>query len=205
MTPPLLFPRTFNLSKQEKKAWVHLWRTIGYLLGIDEEHNICSSVEQAETIVYDIVFDEILPGLKTPPKEYKYMADAFCEGYNLFLQNSPIPHVITIELSTFMVVGIFYQFLQECFQGKSEKEIDEMDERVKKLVPRTYQDWPEWLKQERTYKRNLQMRLFLLNNNILLKSDMLRSVSNKLGLSLVHTCIERLSEMDMGHFRNAVA
>jgi hypothetical protein len=44
-----------RLSDRERDDYTHLWRYIGYLMGISEEHNPCSSYERARATLESIV------------------------------------------------------------------------------------------------------------------------------------------------------
>lgn len=41
-----------TLSTSEQDAFIHAWRYIGYLLGMDDNVNPCTSIEQAHAFLY---------------------------------------------------------------------------------------------------------------------------------------------------------
>lgn len=49
------------LTERERMAYLHLWRYIGYLIGVREEHNPCSSVHRARGTVESIVLHLLHP------------------------------------------------------------------------------------------------------------------------------------------------
>merc|ERR1712146_294518 len=51
----------FSLSVQDKENYLHLWRTIGYYIGVKEEHNKCIHVNLAYGTVESIVLHLLYP------------------------------------------------------------------------------------------------------------------------------------------------
>lgn len=49
------------LTDHERTAYLHLWRYIGYLIGVREEHNPCSSITRARGAVESIVLHLLHP------------------------------------------------------------------------------------------------------------------------------------------------
>jgi len=83
----ILHPDDFGIprpSPSELSDYVFLWRCIGYLLGIDDEYNICSDgLQTAQDICRSIETELVLPGLMQPPPEFHRMTDAYIDGLNL--------------------------------------------------------------------------------------------------------------------------
>jgi hypothetical protein len=82
----ILHPDAFGISQpatNELSDYVFFWRGIGYLLGIDDEYNICThGLEVAQDICRSIETEIVLPGLYQPPSEFHRMTDAYIEGMN---------------------------------------------------------------------------------------------------------------------------
>ena len=49
------------LTRREKEAYLHLWRYIGYLIGVKEEINPCTSIERAQGAVESVVLHLLHP------------------------------------------------------------------------------------------------------------------------------------------------
>jgi hypothetical protein len=50
-----------SLSREDKEAYIHLWRYIGYLIGVNEDLNPCVTVEKAGGLIESIVIHLIHP------------------------------------------------------------------------------------------------------------------------------------------------
>ncbi len=86
---PVLYPREFGIhcTISDLEDYIHFWRGIGYLLGIDDQFNICSG-NYAETflICKDIETLLMLPAGENPCKEFNTLANAYCGGINLMVK-----------------------------------------------------------------------------------------------------------------------
>jgi hypothetical protein len=51
----------FPLSAEEEDAYIHLWRYIGYLIGIQEEYNVCTDARQANGATESVVLHLLHP------------------------------------------------------------------------------------------------------------------------------------------------
>ncbi len=83
---PVLYPRGFGIicTLSDLEDYIHFWRGIGYLLGIEDRFNICSG-NYAETflICKDIETLLMVPAGENPAKEFDMLASAYCDGINL--------------------------------------------------------------------------------------------------------------------------
>ena len=82
----ILHPRRCGIrcTESELDDFVYVWRWIGYLLGIQDDYNVCvGGYRQAYTICKAIEMEIILPSLANPPKDYEPMANAFLYGVEL--------------------------------------------------------------------------------------------------------------------------
>ncbi|CAH1792368.1 unnamed protein product [Owenia fusiformis] len=71
-------------TKEDLEDYVFYWRGIGYLLGIDDQYNICSNgLEESTAICKEIERKLLLPALENPPKDFQKMLDAYITGNNL--------------------------------------------------------------------------------------------------------------------------
>lgn len=72
-----LFPKKLAIdwTKRDMECFIHFWRCIGYLLGMEEEYNICKgSYDDVLLLFNDILENEIKPGIKNPKEESVQMA-----------------------------------------------------------------------------------------------------------------------------------
>ena len=84
----LLYSSQFGISccRSELDDYVFFWRVLGYLFGVDDRYNICSSgLDSAIATCKEIETEVMSKGLRNPPDGWKEMADAYISGVNLFL------------------------------------------------------------------------------------------------------------------------
>lgn len=84
--PMISHPELFGASETDLEHYVFLWRCIGYLLGIDDRYNVCSSgLESARAIYRQVWNGLVLPGLHEPTAHFHQMTDAYIGGLNSLL------------------------------------------------------------------------------------------------------------------------
>lgn len=85
-----VYPSSYGLGKlteSELEAYIHFWRGIGHILGIEDEYNICrGNYEETIQICKEIEDNVLMEGLRNPPPHSEAMADAFCNGVNGLLR-----------------------------------------------------------------------------------------------------------------------
>lgn len=82
----ILYPDKIGIhcSTCDLDDYVYFWRWIGYLLGIDDNYNICiGGYEQAYETCRAINQKVLVPSLHNPPAQFYPMAHAFVDGMNL--------------------------------------------------------------------------------------------------------------------------
>ncbi|XP_022165470.1 uncharacterized protein LOC111030339 isoform X1 [Myzus persicae] len=68
-------------TEEDERALLHFWRTIGYLLGIQDKYNLCSgSLEEVRGTCALILRDVYAPGLLNPPPRFEHMVEALLDG-----------------------------------------------------------------------------------------------------------------------------
>ncbi|KAL5238004.1 hypothetical protein ACI65C_005414 [Semiaphis heraclei] len=68
-------------TEEDERAIIHFWRTIGYLLGIQDKYNLCSgSLEEVRGTCALILRDVYAPGLTNPPPRFEQMVEALLDG-----------------------------------------------------------------------------------------------------------------------------
>ncbi|XP_050439003.1 rubber oxygenase-like isoform X2 [Adelges cooleyi] len=68
-------------SEEDEFAIVHFWRTIGYMLGIQDKYNLCQGTLEEVRGVCAVVLDDVYaPGLKQPPKGFQRMLESLLDG-----------------------------------------------------------------------------------------------------------------------------
>ena len=94
----VLYPRQFGIdcSVSDQEDYIHFWRGIGYLLGIQDNFNMCSGTYTETLQICKDIEEHNLPELRNPPKESHSMAKAFSDGINLFFK-VPVSSVAAIH------------------------------------------------------------------------------------------------------------
>ncbi|KAK3924178.1 Rubber oxygenase [Frankliniella fusca] len=72
-----------DVSDREILDFAHVWRTIGFLIGIDERYNICqfdTDLSCTVRVFEGICSKWLAPALITPPKEFAPMSRALLDG-----------------------------------------------------------------------------------------------------------------------------
>lgn len=84
----VMYPKQFGIRSDgdDLEDYVYFWRWIGYLLGVDDDNNICrNSLEEARTICHEVEDVILYPALQSPPLHFHDMAKALTDGVNLLL------------------------------------------------------------------------------------------------------------------------
>lgn len=80
----LIFPRMFgvhNATRDELDSFAHLWRAIGYLLGIEDRFNLCSGdLETVQRRVHDVLDYWLKPLMRYVSQDWIHMARSLTEG-----------------------------------------------------------------------------------------------------------------------------
>lgn len=87
----VMYPRQFGVraTARELDDYVFFWRGIGYLLGIEDEYNVCSGgYEESKALCREIEERIVVEKLFQPPPHFGVMADAYIDGANLPLKFS---------------------------------------------------------------------------------------------------------------------
>jgi hypothetical protein len=82
----VMYPKHFGIScsKSDLEDYIHFWRGIGYLLGIDDKYNLCQgNYDETYSICKEIETETIIPALDNPPSDFKMMVGAFIAGSNI--------------------------------------------------------------------------------------------------------------------------
>ncbi|XP_023223792.1 uncharacterized protein LOC111625012 [Centruroides sculpturatus] len=72
-----LFPTKLAIdwNKEDTECFLHFWRCIGYLLGMEDQYNICKESYQNITSLFNEILEkEIKPNIKKPLEESVQMA-----------------------------------------------------------------------------------------------------------------------------------
>ena len=91
---PLLYPEKLGMARatdQELEGFVHLWRCLGWVLGIDDRYNFCQqdSLPEARRWSSYFVQNLILPTLKISLRdEYEQMGRVVLKGANNYFPYS---------------------------------------------------------------------------------------------------------------------
>lgn len=78
---PVVFPERLGLSAEGQEDFLHFWRVMGHLLGIQERFNVCrENVEECRQLCKLIVDRVFVPCLKAPPADFQHMSSSLLEG-----------------------------------------------------------------------------------------------------------------------------
>ena len=81
----VMYPSQFGVkcTESDLEDYIHLWRGLGYLLGIDDRYNICSgSFHDTKNIVKEIEQKLLVPALLDRPEHFDLMSNAYVDGLN---------------------------------------------------------------------------------------------------------------------------
>lgn len=80
----VLYPKQFGIhdaDDEDLEAFCHLWRGIGYLLGIEDKYNFCrGSLQDVRQRTEDFIEHWVKPNLRTVTPEWEHMMMCLYEG-----------------------------------------------------------------------------------------------------------------------------
>lgn len=92
-------------SEGDLQDWIYLWRCFGYILGIEDEMNVCSSYEQAVYTFEQLFLENGEKLIFSPPTDKQLvLATAYCQGATV---NSYMP-----KISIYTGIRMLYFLLQ---------------------------------------------------------------------------------------------
>ena len=108
MSGVVMYPKQFgmNCSVSDLEDYIHFWKGIGYLLGIQDHFNICSGnyTETAELCV-DIREHVVFPAIKVHTSQSHTMATTFCNALNILFK-LPLSSVTSVHAFCFYYLSI---------------------------------------------------------------------------------------------------
>lgn len=85
----ILFPSYFGIDKNDDESLENLcyvWRCIGYLLGVDDQTNLCcGSLKEIKLRCRDYVNQFVKPALRRITPQWEHMIRCIIEGHNYYL------------------------------------------------------------------------------------------------------------------------
>lgn len=101
----VLYPEQFGIydaSDEDLEAFCHLWRGLGYLLGIQDQYNFCrGSLQEIRQRTEDFIEHWVKPNLHTVTAEWEYMSICLYEG------NGVISHLNSYKVFLLYLCDIF--------------------------------------------------------------------------------------------------
>lgn len=83
------YPEKFgaaNATKEELEGFVHLWRGIGYLLGIEDEYNFCAGTfEEVIQRCHHMVESWVKPSFQNITEDWEHMSRVLVEGLSYYV------------------------------------------------------------------------------------------------------------------------
>ncbi|PNF18365.1 hypothetical protein B7P43_G13578 [Cryptotermes secundus] len=100
----VLFPGKFGahgICDEELDSFVHLWRCLGYVLGLEDRYNLCNGdLETVRQRSRDIIHFWMKPNLRDVSRDWEHMTRCVVEGINYYIPG------ITFETSLLYLCGI---------------------------------------------------------------------------------------------------
>ncbi|XP_026476273.1 uncharacterized protein LOC113381812, partial [Ctenocephalides felis] len=91
-------------DKKDREAFVHVWRCVGYMMGLEDRFNICrDSLEETEDLCEVLLAKYFAPLLSTYNKDFEDMSKALLEGMWTF---NPFIHFTTFMYFTRRLSGV---------------------------------------------------------------------------------------------------
>ncbi|CAH1164154.1 unnamed protein product [Phaedon cochleariae] len=85
-------------TEEEWRGFIHLWRVIGYALGIEDRFNICrESVSETKSICNLLVERVFIPVMKKPADDFHMMTKAMLDG--LWAMNPVLRHDVFVQFA----------------------------------------------------------------------------------------------------------
>lgn len=134
-------PTLLGIQKtpEDLEAFVHFWRIIGYMIGIQDRFNLCTDSYETTVIRCEMMSSQIFrPSLEKAPKFFEEMADALVKGlwcFNPFLDTK----AFLFFAKRLVSVPGYHYFDSEINESNSinknnnSNEDDKFDEKFKKL------------------------------------------------------------------------
>jgi len=125
---PMLRPDQFGFvaTREEFEAFNHLWRVLGFMLGIEDRFNCCGeTVEETLSRLESMRVDMMLPELKLPNPEFDNFVKVAAEG---LWYSDPMLHYDSLMFMTKRCIGVpGYHILEsEAVNGTSRKVLSEL-------------------------------------------------------------------------------
>ncbi|XP_059472382.1 uncharacterized protein LOC132194845 [Neocloeon triangulifer] len=102
----ILHPKFFALHREKQEAWegiAHFWRTVGYLLGIEDRFNLCTgSLEETKSLCLAIEEKVVAPGLRNPPSHFEPMATALITGMQCLIPSLDFHMMMAVIMEDFL-------------------------------------------------------------------------------------------------------
>lgn len=103
----ILYPEKLGIvgvTEEELDGFVHLWRVLGHLLGIEDRFNMCQgSFDQVKRRCQQIVDKLFIPNLPNLNEEWEHMSRCMIEGVAMTI---PGPTFETSSLHLFWMTGV---------------------------------------------------------------------------------------------------
>lgn len=100
----ILFPGRFGahgISDEDMDAFVHLWRCLGHVLGLEDKYNFCNgNLETVRQRSHDIINFWVKPSLREVSRDWEHMTRCIVEGVNYYVPG------ITFEISLLYLCSI---------------------------------------------------------------------------------------------------
>jgi hypothetical protein len=100
----VLFPSKFGahgISDEDLDSFVHLWRCLGYVLGLEDRYNFCNGdLETVQQRSHDIIHFWVKPNLRDVSRDWEHMSRCVVEGISFYIPG------ITFETSLLYLCDI---------------------------------------------------------------------------------------------------
>ncbi|KAF5303644.1 hypothetical protein FQA39_LY09891 [Lamprigera yunnana] len=68
-------------TREELESFIHLWRVIGYIIGMDDKYNICrDTLEETKEVCEGLINNIFIQNIRNPSSDYLMLIEALTSG-----------------------------------------------------------------------------------------------------------------------------
>ncbi|XP_025153379.1 uncharacterized protein LOC105184300 isoform X1 [Harpegnathos saltator] len=99
-----------DATEEELEGFCHMWRCYGYLLGIEDEYNLCrGSLKETRQLIQDLSEYWIIPYLKYATPEWEHITRCMVQSFNYFpMMYMPYRSALLLDMD---ILGVNMSYL----------------------------------------------------------------------------------------------
>ena len=103
----------WNIIDDDLRAYIHFWRGIGWLLGIEDRFNFCNgSLEDVKSLCYEVENTILIPQLASSSWDYEHMSSCAIDGIAMMVPGFSFP---SMQRYIFFLLDIDAQNIDKSF------------------------------------------------------------------------------------------